>query len=124
MEGVASGSGIERCYLAKTGKDLTGPEISELAAKGDNDACEVVRNAGRSLGRILAMYLSVFDPEFIVLSGSVIKSGKVWEEGLSLGIDDEIIEQIRPNLVIKHAKLGDSAAIIGACENALDELKS
>lgn len=77
LEAVASGSGIERIYKSKSGKELSGAEISELANSGDEVAKETVELAGRSLGRVLATYLSIFDPEKIVLGGSVIKSGKV-----------------------------------------------
>lgn len=77
LEAVASGSGIERSYATLTGNKLSGPEISKLANEGDKDAVAVVEKAGRCLGRIIAMYLSIFDPEKIVLGGSVIKSGKI-----------------------------------------------
>lgn len=77
LEAVASGSGIERIYKSKSGNNLSGPEISQLANEGDKTAKETIELAGRCLGRIIAMYLSVFDPERIILGGSVIKSGKI-----------------------------------------------
>ena len=77
LEAVASGSGIERSYATLTGNKLSGPEISKLANEGDKDAVAVVEKAGRCLGRIIAMYLSIFDPEKIVLGGSVTRSGAV-----------------------------------------------
>lgn len=77
LEAVSSGSGIERNFASHTGKKLSGPEISELANNGDKDAIASIELAGRSLGRVIATYLSIFDPEKIVLGGSVIKSGKI-----------------------------------------------
>ena len=77
LEAVASGSGIERNYKRISGKDATGPEISELANNGDKDAIDAIELAGRSLGRVIATYLSIFDPEKIVLGGSVTRSGSV-----------------------------------------------
>ena len=77
LEAVASGSGIERNYKRFSGKDASGPEISKLANEGDKHAIAAVEMAGRSLGRVIATYLSIFDPEKIVLGGSVIKSGKI-----------------------------------------------
>lgn len=77
LEAVASGTGIESSYARFTGEKKSGPEISDLANKGDKDAVASIELAGRSLGRIIAMYLSIFDPEKIVLGGSVIKSGKI-----------------------------------------------
>lgn len=77
LEAVASGSGIEKTYSSRTGIFLSGPEISELANKGNDDAIYAIELAGRCLGQIIAMYLNIFDPEFIVLSGSVLKAGKI-----------------------------------------------
>lgn len=77
LEAVSSGSGIERNYKKFSGVEKTGPEISKLASEGDEHAIAAVEMAGRSLGRVIATYLSIFDPDKIVLGGSVIKSGKI-----------------------------------------------
>lgn len=77
LEAVASGTGIESSYARFAGKKLSGPEISELANNGDEDAIASIELAGRSLGRVIATYLSIFDPEKIVLGGSVTRSGTV-----------------------------------------------
>ncbi len=123
LEGVTSGSGIERNYFNKTGKQLTGPEISKLAAEGEAEAVEVVSMSGRSLGRVIAMLFSVFDCEKIILAGSVIKSGKLWHKSLYKGIDDEALPELKPNIFIDDAELGDDAALYGAAENALDGIE-
>lgn len=77
LEAVASGSGIELSFAKLKGIKLSGAEISKLANEGDEDAIASIELAGRSLGRVIAMYHSVFDPEKIILGGSVIKSGKI-----------------------------------------------
>lgn len=77
LEAVASGSGIERSFAKFKGVELPGAEISKLANEGDKDAIAAIELAGRSLGRVIATYLSIFDPDKIILGGSVIKSGKV-----------------------------------------------
>lgn len=123
LEGVASGSGIERNYLNKTGKSLGGAEISKLSEQGDKDAVEVISLAGRALGRSIAMLFSVFDCEKIILSGSVIKAGSVWKKSLFEGIDDEVLPELKSSLFFTEASLGDEAALFGACENALDGIE-
>lgn len=77
LESVASGSGIEKVYKQKTGTFLHGPQITDLANKGDKDAKYVIELAGECLGQIIAMYLTIFDPDIIILSGSVSKAGKI-----------------------------------------------
>lgn len=39
------------------------------------------------------------------------------------GIDEEVIGEIKPNLNLCNAELGDNAALIGAAEYALDRLE-
>ena len=69
------------------------------------------------------MYLSIFDPEKIILGGSVIKSGKIWEDALRKGFDEEVIGEISENLNLCEAELGANAALLGAAEYALDRLE-
>lgn len=123
LEGVASGTGIENSYLRKTGKKLNGAEISKLANEGDKDALYAIELAGRCLGSTLAVYMSVFDPELIVLSGSVVKSGNAWKRALMQGYQDEAMSGIEDNLQLEFAKLGDEAALFGAAEYAIDSLE-
>ena len=77
LEAIASGTGIELSYAKLANKKLSGPEISKLANDGDANAVSAIELAGRSLGQIIAMYQSMFDPEKIVLCGSVTKSGQL-----------------------------------------------
>lgn len=77
LEAISSGTGIEFCYAKFSGEKKSGPEISKLANEGDKHAVAAIELAGRSLGQIIAMYQSVFDPEKIVLCGSVAKSGQL-----------------------------------------------
>ena len=77
LEAIASGTGIELSYTKLANKKLSGAEISKLANDGDKDALSAIELAGRSLGQIIAMYQSIFDPEKIVLCGSVSHSGNI-----------------------------------------------
>lgn len=120
LEAIASGTGIEQTYKRRTGKLISGSEISNLAYKGDKNAIYAIELAGRSLGSAIAMYLSVFDPEIIVVSGSVAKAGKIWQDALNTGFKNEVIDEISKNLNLVSAKLGDDAALVGAAEYAKD----
>lgn len=120
LEGVASGSGIERNYYNLTGKKLSGAEISKLADEDDKQAKEVISLAGESIGRAIAMLFSVFDCEKIIIGGSVVKTGRVLNWSIFKGLEYECIKELRQNIFIDDAKLGDAAALYGACENALD----
>ena len=123
LESVASGSGIERCYRAGGGEPLRGPEISKRAAEGERLACRVIEQAGRSLGESIVSWANIFDPDLVVLSGSVCKSGELWEESLRAGMEAQMTDAVR-GLRIAHAKLGDEAPLYGAAERLLDTLEA
>lgn len=124
LESVASGSGIERTYKINTGKELTGPEITKLAYEGDKHAINSLELAGRTLGQGIADYFSIFDPDFIILTGSVVNAGKIWRDSVLKGIDEELLDEIKDKLTIVDAKLGNDAAFIGACQYGIDRLTS
>ena len=82
LESVASGSGIEARYEARTGLRLSGADISARANAGEPEARATIENAGRALGIALAGWANMLDPEMAVVSGSVVKAGPVWRNAL------------------------------------------
>jgi predicted NBD/HSP70 family sugar kinase len=54
------------------GRDVSYPELLELASSGDRVATEVVRSAGRALGRLLAAVSNLTMVQTIVLAGEGI----------------------------------------------------
>lgn len=120
LEAVSSGTAIENSYAKKTGKKLDGKQISDLANSGDKDAIFAIELAGKALGSSIAMLQTIYDPEIIVLCGSVVKSGKIWEKAVMDGFKLEIFPNLINNLNLVYAKLGDEAALFGASEYAID----
>ena len=50
-------------------------EVVELAARGDGPALELVRDAGRTIGTVLAALVNFFNPHRIVMTGGVAQAG-------------------------------------------------
>lgn len=121
LESIASGSGIERCYRAGGGEPLSGPEISARAADGERLACRVIEQAGRSLGESIISWANIFDPDLVVLSGSVCSSGELWHAALRAGMESQMTGAVS-GLKVVHARLGDEAPLLGAAERLLDRL--
>lgn len=123
LEAVASGTGIENTYERRTGKRISGKEISKLAVEGDKHARYALRLAGRALGNAMADFQTVFDPALFIVCGSVCKAGDIWKEAINKGYLEEIADDLKDHLFILEATLGDEAALIGAAEYALDNIK-
>ena len=122
LESIASGSGIERCYRAGGGEPLSGPEISARAEEGERLACRVIEQAGRSLGESIISWANIFDPDLVVLSGSVCSSGELWQTALRAGMESQMTAAVS-GLKVVHAKLGNDAPLLGAAERLLDRLE-
>ena len=123
LEMVAAGAGIERCYRNLTGKALTGAEISQAAATGEEDARRIIRQAGYALGVALAGWTSMLDPELVILSGSVAKAGALWRDAVDEGFTNRI-SPVQADLPIVDAQLGGDAPLVGATEFLFDALAS
>lgn len=121
LECVASGSGIEECYLRDTGRALSGPEISALAYTGDAAAKLVITTAGRSLGEAIASWSAILDPELVVISGSVTAAGPIWRDALEDGLRTKLVKELA-GLRLVDAALGSHAPLVGASERLLDTL--
>jgi glucokinase len=139
LEGMASGpniarraqralvSGVPSSVLTRVGDDIlavTPKLLKEEADKGDSFAFEQFRIAGRYLGLGVTSLLHVFNPQRIVIGGSIwtychtymadamwevirqrTKSAAYWEE-----------------LTIVTAELGDDVGLLGAVALAIDGL--
>ncbi len=53
--------------------DISFEDICREAENGDNLSANVIKDAGRRLGTVIANLANIFDPELVVLSGGAIK---------------------------------------------------
>lgn len=98
-----------------------GAEISALAAKGEQPARRIIKEAGFALGQAIAGLTNILDPDIVILSGSVVKAGAEWRAELQRGFDSQI-PAIQRDLPIVNAGLVGAAPLIGAAENLIDSL--
>lgn len=103
-------------------EDVTSVHVGQAAGELDETARAVLRRAGRAVGIALSNVANLFDPEIIVLSGSVIEAG----EPLLGPARDELarmteLQRRRPMRLVV-TTLGADAGIIGAAALAIDEM--
>jgi glucokinase len=100
---------------------ITAETVGRAATDYDELSLTVLRRAGRALGIGLSNVVNLFDPEVIVLAGSVMGAGEPF-----LGAArDELFRmtnaQRRRPVRIDATSLGKDAGIIGAAALAIDE---
>lgn len=132
LEQLASGTAIGRQArekLVTTNQDsslrsleierIDGQAVGKAAAQGDTLALEIVNEAGRWLGLGLVNLIHFFNPEVIVLGGSVLQLGDLILNPVRQIIEETILDPAfnHPGL-IRLAQLGDDVCLVGAAFHA------
>jgi len=86
FEALASSKGIRRFYKKLTGKSIESSNIYNLALKGDKNAVKALEITGHYLGLGIINVINIFDPELIVLSGSVSRAKKFLVKDMNAAI--------------------------------------
>ena len=120
LEAVAAGPQIARRYRRATGDEaVTGAvQVERLAEAGDAVARRVYRQAALALGRALAGAVTVLDPEAVIVSGGLARSGGLWWGPLRRTLRGELVDLVAERIEILPAALGGAAPIIGAAHEA------
>jgi predicted NBD/HSP70 family sugar kinase len=114
LEAVAGGRALAQ-RLAAEGRDATDTrDVVRLVRAGDPLAIRMVRDAGRSLGEVLAGCVNFFNPRVIVIGGDL---GQAHEQLLA-GVREITFQRSLPlatrDLRMEPSRLGDRAGVIGA----------
>lgn len=81
--------------LMRSIENLSPHRIAECCDKGDLMAIEVFRRTGYLLGRALAGYATLFDPEAIIFTGGISRAGKWLIEPASEAFDSQVFHNVR-----------------------------
>lgn len=124
VETVASGTAIAALYQGKHWDEkldpsLMGAQVAARANAGDLEALAVIERAGRALGEAIGSWCNLFDPELVVLSGSVCAAGPLWRRALDEGFKSQVMKPLAETPIV-NAALGGDAPLVGAAENLMD----
>ncbi len=126
LEALASGTAIGRAArdrLAGTGTPsalrslpaVDGKAVGEAARRGDRLALEVIHEAGRWLGLGLVSVIHLFNPQVIVMGGSVALLGDLIFNPARQVIADYVTDPaFNDASLLRVAQLGDDVCLIGA----------
>jgi len=128
LEAIASGTGIARAARELSpgtpGSALHGlkhpyaEDVVRAARAGDELANAILENAGTYLGQAMGTLVNLFNPQLIVLGGSVIKAGNLLLGPMRRSMNASSWKASRRGLRIVRPALGDDAGLIGAVEFA------
>src|SRR5215203_3196249 len=114
LEAVAGGRALAQRLTAAGVPAASSRDVVRLVRAGDPQATRMIREAGRSLGQVLAGSVNFFNPSVIIIGGDL---GETHEQLLA-GVREVIFERSLPlatrDLRTVPSALGDRAGVIGA----------
>jgi len=119
LEALASGESLAHS-LRERGLAADGAQgVIDLVKRGNLEAIQAVRQAGRDLGEVLTTCVSLMNPSVIVIGGSMAYAG----EHLIAGVREVIYTRSTPlatqHLHITQSGVGPQAAVVGAAMLAI-----
>jgi glucokinase len=100
---------------------VTGELVTEAARAGDAVAGRILAEVGRRLGEGVAGLVNILDPEIVVIGGGAGEAGEVLLAPLRVAFTASLEgADVRPDVPIVPASLGNDAGAIGAGLLALD----
>lgn len=129
LETGASGSAVYRFFMESLqegrtstltekharGEKIHIEEIIEAVKEEDVLAIEVIEKIGTTLGRALAGLINIFNPELIVIGGTVAETGEYLLLPIKGAIQKHSLNIINSDTTIKFSKLGNKAGALGSC---------
>ncbi len=112
LETFVSGPAFARQYWQKTGKKKTPLEIEKESFDKKSVAYAIIRNAAKNLGLVLSNLVKAFDPEIIVLGGSVSRTKTLFPL-LKKEVENNLKPLFKPPLILPTA-LDENAPLLGA----------
>lgn len=113
--------GILARIAGEEGEEPDARLLDLAAEQGDKASIEALRTAGSYLGAGLTNLINLFNPEVIVIGGSLRKSETYFGAALQRAKPDAF-SQLAGDVSIVEAELGDDAPAVGAALIAWDKL--
>jgi predicted NBD/HSP70 family sugar kinase len=124
LEAIAGGKALAE-RLAAQGADATrSRDVVRLVRSGHAGAIRMVRDAGRTLGEVLAGTVNFFNPAVIVIGGDIAEAHAQLLAGVREGIFSRSLPLATRDLRIVPSRLGDRAGVIGAATMVIEHVLS
>jgi glucokinase len=99
---------------AAAGREVDAGLAVDLAAEGPGDARELIETVGFRLGIGIASFVSIFNPELVVLGGGFARAGDLLFDPARRVVAERTLPPARDVVRIVPALLGAEAGLIGA----------
>lgn len=101
--------------ILKQEEEVTSEDIINAALHEDILAIELIEKVGNTLGKHIAGLINLFNPELVVIGGSMSAAGDYLLLPLRSAIKKYSLNLVSKDTEIKTTKLGNKTGVIGAC---------
>ncbi|SMC85060.1 ROK family transcriptional regulator [Pedobacter nyackensis] len=99
----------------KNSADIKMEDIINAANNDDVLAIELIAKIGENLGRGIALLINLFNPELVILGGSLAATEEYIRLPIKSAINKYSLSLVNQDTILKMSKLGERAGLIGAC---------
>lgn len=129
LETEASGSAMHRMLIERIkggassslsskvlqGETVTLNDIIDAVTKEDILCIDIVEEVGQKLGKQIAGLINIFNPEMVIIGGTVSLTGDYITQPIKTAIRKYSLNLVNKDSNVITSKLKDKAGIIGAC---------
>ncbi|MEV6521494.1 ROK family protein [Longispora sp. NPDC051575] len=124
LEAVASGAALA-ALLRAAGEDAANSrDVVALVRAGNARAVQLVRQAGRDIGEVLAALVNFFNPGGIIIGGDMADAGEYLLAGVREVVYSRSLPLATQHLSIRVRQLDDRAGVIGASVLVIEHILS
>nr|AWJ66297.1 glucokinase [uncultured bacterium] len=117
LESIAAGRAIARDASYSYGQAMDTREVFSRAQDGERKALKIIDNAALFTGIGIANLHKIFNPEGFVIGGGMSQVGRFYLDKIQAAV--ELYCEGYPPVILREAKLGTEAGVIGAASVAL-----
>lgn len=115
QEKIAAGSSSQLLKKGGAADKIRLQDIVSAAAADDVLCLELIADLGEKIGRALAVLINIFNPELVILGGTLAQTGDYIRLPVRSALNKYSLSLVNNDSHLKMSKLGEKAGVIGGC---------
>jgi predicted NBD/HSP70 family sugar kinase len=121
---IAAGSTSQLLKKKKQLEDIRLDDLIEGARNEDTLCIELIAEVGEKIGRGLAILINIFNPELVILGGTLAETGDYVRLPIRSALNKFSLSLVNSDTQLRLTKLGEKAGVMGGCLMARNKLLS
>lgn len=114
-EKIRSGSSSHLVQGSKNPEEIKLQDIIDAAQNDDMLSIELIGNLGEKIGKGLAVLINIFNPELVILGGTLAQTGDLVRLPVKSALNKYSLSLVNNDTKLKMSKLGERAGVMGGC---------